>query len=732
MLAAVKMDASEIKAAYSEALSLLGSGKNTEALLLLGRILEANPNIPEPLWHVARIWAENDKFDRAISFAARAALLKPSEPVVWTTWADIVALSGDTHAEQMFLAELRASKLPPEIRIRLQDRFGSQRRDTQPDMTGLSKPTLSLIRRLLDDGALTKANDLLNSLLSKSPRHALLHNLKASIQSRIGKHTAALHYLRLAQKLDPYYAEAWVNEAQELERHNKLEDAVRSYRKAIERAPSNEKALMGYVTLCNQSGYAERCRSFGERLVSCYPESIHAHIVFGNTLTLLRDYASAEIVLGKAVELSNERSAEALMLLAQAVSNLGRDDAALSLIDKSIALKPNYVMALNRKALILQTLGRFEDAAPLFRKALSLAPMDGELWRSYVTGFKVELDDPVIAQMEDRVVDPALDDRSRAGFFFALGKVLEDVRQNDKAFSYFRRANDLVRALYPFDINQRKQEVHRVQEAFRGFAWSEMDVSTSCKNPVIFVTGMPRSGTTLVEQIIASHSRVTGAGELALLQTACQKLIMGTVDGPNHAWRLQDFPISELSSVGRNFLQEISVRFPHADIISDKSISTYMYVGLVKLILPEARIIVVRRDPRDTLLSIYKNRFPEGTHRYAYDLRDLAEYYATFVDMAKFWRQETPDWFTEIQYEKLVESPEDQSRRLISACGLEWEDDCLNFHQNKRKIDTLSVYQARQPISGGSVKAWQRYEKELSPMIDILVERGLLSDETGQ
>lgn len=722
------MTAVEIKVLYSEALSFLGTGKPAEALPLLGRIIEANPNIPEPLWQVARIWADVDKFDRAIEFAAKAARLKPAEPVVWATWADIVALSGDSSAERVFLQELRNSQLSPKIKIRLQDRFGSQRRDTQLDMTVLSKQVLDQIGRLLNEGEFAKANELLAKLLVKYPRHALLHNMNASIQARIGKDAQALQSLRTAQKLDPYYAEAWVNEAQEWQYQNKTENAIRAYRAAIERAPGNEKALIGYVTLSNQSDRAERCRPFGERLIAVYPKSIQAHIAFGNTLTILREYAGAETVLAKAVTLSKGRSAEALMLLAQAVSHLGRDEEALVLIDRSLVLRPDYVMALNCKASILQTLGKFDEADPLFRRALELAPTDGELWRGFVTGFKVKVDDPIIEQMEKRVVDPALDDRSRAGFSFALGKVLEDTHQNERAFTYIRQGNDLVRGLYPYDINQRKNEVASVQSAMRGFRWTHADVSASTQTPVIFVTGMPRSGTTLVEQIIASHSRVTGAGELSLLQTACQRLFAGKGSALGGTRRLEDIPQTEISRVGQEFLQELSARYPDADIISDKSISTYMYVGLVKLVLPQARIIVVRRDPRDTLLSIYKNRFPEGTHLYAYDLRDLANYYATFVEMVEFWRSETPDWFTEVQYEELVANPEEQSRRLISACDLEWEDACLNFHQNKRKVDTLSVYQVRQPISGGSVKAWQRYEKELAPMIEILAERGLLPD----
>jgi hypothetical protein len=274
----------------------------------------------------------------------------------------------------------------------------------------------------------------------------------------------------------------------------------------------------------------------------------------------------------------------------------------------------------------------------------------------------------------------------------------------------------------------RRDEVAGVQAAMRGFDWAGTRIAGAHPGAPIFVTGMPRSGTTLVEQIIASHSRVTGAGEVALLQAACQKLIFARPDRYEERRPLSTIPADEIAALGHDFLRTMAERFPGADIITDKSITTYMYIGLVKLALPNARIVVVRRDPRDTLLSIYKNRFPEGTHLYAYDLRDLADYYATFVEMVEFWRSEFPEGFTEITYETLVANPEEESRRLIAACGLEWEDACLNFHENRRKVDTLSVYQVRQPISGGSVKAWQRYEAELAPMIDILRARGLLTD----
>ena len=719
---------SDIKALYARGLDLLKAGKPDQALPLFGQIIDANPRLPEPLWQAARIFCDFDNFDRAMAHAEAAALLKPAEPTVWMTWADIVGLDGRKDSERVFLAALKSSGLTPALKLRLQDRFGARRMASKADAPGVPGAVIERVIRMLDAGDFKAAQAALAPMLKAHPTSALLTNMMGSVLGGLGQSGPALAAFQAASKLDPLYAEAFANAARELARMSRDDDALTAYRHAIARAPGMERSLYEYVVLLNKMVQPGRALPYAERLVAQHPKSVQGHIALGNTLTLMRDYVQAESALSKAVTLSRGTSAEALMLLAQAVSHLGRDDQALDFVDRALALKPDYMMAMNRKAMILQTLGRFDEADPLFRRALELAPMDGELWRGFVTGFKVKPDDPIIAQMEHRIQDQGLTDRARMGFDFALGKALEDVKRHDDAFTHIRRANDTVRKLYPYDMALRYAEVAAVQSSLRGFDWSGTAVPGASDAPVVFVTGMPRSGTTLVEQIIASHSRVTGAGELALFQTACQKLLMGAGSNPAILRALADVPMGDMAQAGHEFIRTLTDRFPGADVITDKSISTYMYIGLVRLILPQSRIIVVRRDPRDTLLSIYKNRFPEGTHLYAYDLRDLAHYYATFVEMVEFWRAEAPDAFTEVQYETLVANPETESRRLIAAAGLAWEDACLNFHQNTRKVDTLSVYQVRQPISGGSVKAWQRYEAELAPMIDVLRERGLLPD----
>ncbi|WP_158241765.1 tetratricopeptide repeat-containing sulfotransferase family protein [Tabrizicola sp. TH137] len=722
------LSAAEIKSLYADGMAKLAAGQPDAALPLFGRIIDANPGLAEPLWQAARIFGDFDMFDRALDHAAAAARLKPAEPVVWATWADLVALSGQVAAEKVFLEAVKTSQLPPALRIRLQDRFGAQRRASRPDTTGLPAPVLAQASRQIAEGAFGPAQKAVAALLAKHPKHAVLHNMMGSLLSGMGQGGPAIAALRMAQKIDPFYAEAWLNEANEWRRQEKVEEAQRAYRAAIARAPDLEQALVRYAALLNQQMLALRALPFAERAVAAHPKSVPALVALGNTLTLLREHDRAVTVLERAAALSNRQSTEALVLLAQVYTHVNRDAEAAVLIDRVLELRPDHVIALTRKASLLQTAGDFAAADEAFRRALALAPTDGDLFRSFILGYKVRPGDPIVGQMQAAMALPDLPDRSRLSFAFALGKALEDQKDHVAAFPYIRQGNDLVRKLFPFDMASRRAEVAAVQEAMRGFDWAGTRIDGASTGAPIFVTGMPRSGTTLVEQIIASHSRVTGAGEVALLQSACQKLIFARPDRYDEMRRLRDIPAPEIAALGHDFLRVMADRFPGADIITDKSITTYMYIGLVKLALPEARIMVVRRDPRDTLLSIYKNRFPEGTHLYAYDLRDLAEHYATFVEMVEFWRTETPDWFTEITYETLVADPETESRRLIAACGLDWQDACLNFHENKRKVDTLSVYQVRQPISGGSVKAWQRYEAELAPMIDVLRARGLLPD----
>jgi tetratricopeptide (TPR) repeat protein len=716
----------DFRTLYESGLSLLQAGQRDEALRHFATAIEARPDLAEAWWQAVLIFIDAHQFPKALHHAARAVELRPEEPTVWATWADAVALSGDMAAERVFLDKLRKARITPAIRLRLQDRFGADRKGGKGATGRAPRARLDAIARLIAATRFDRAEAEATLLLRDAPDSAVAHNMLGVAIAAQGRGEAALAQFRAAIRIDPFFADPFFNMGRELASLNRRAEAERMLRAAIARAPAFAPALMLFADLLMQDLRSRDALPFLRRVVAMPAAPAQARLKLGGALNEAKDYAEAVEVLRRVLQTDGE-TIYGLTTLAEAQMALGRADDALATVNRALALAPDHVVATGRKAMILQTLGRFDEARPLFLKAMDADPSNGTYFRSYITSTKSAPGDPVVERMIGLIEQPGINPRSEMNFGFAIAKGLEDQKDHIRAFTYLRRANDIVSRLSPYDHAARLAEVARLQDAFRGHDWAGHRVADTSDAAPIFVTGMPRSGTTLIEQIISSHSRVTGGDEMDFLP----KLATGCLfNDPLSATARQiaAIPDAEIAALGHAYQAQVAARFPGADVVSDKSITSYMYLGLVKLALPNARFIIVRRDPRDNLLSIYKNRFPEGAHLYAYDLRALAHHYATFVDMIEFWRAEMPDWFTEVQYETLVANPEDESRRLIAACGLDWQEACLNFHTNERQVSTLSVYQVRQPISGGSVKAWQRYEKELAPMIEVLAERGLLPD----
>lgn len=711
---------------YETGLSLLQAGQRDEALRHFAAAIQTRPDLAEAWWQAALIFIDAHQFPKALHHAAQAVELRPEEPTVWATWADAVALSGDGAAERAFLDKLRKARLAPAIRLRLQDRFGAQRKGGIGAVGRAPRPRLDAIARLIAAARFDQAEAEATRLLRDAPDSAVACNMLGVAIAAQGRGEAALAQFRAAIRIDPFFADPFFNMGRELASLNRRAEAERMLRAAIARAPAFAPAMMLFADLLMQDLRSRDALPFLRRIAAMPAAPAQARLKLGGALNDAKEYAEAVEVLRRVLQTDGE-TIYGLTTLAEAQMTLGRADDALATVDRALALAPDHVVATGRKAMILQTLGRFDAARPLFHKVMEADPKNGAYFRSYMNSTRSAPGDPLVDRMIGLIEQPGLAPRSEMNFGFAIAKGLEDQKDHARAFTYLRRANDIVCRLTPYDHAARLAEVARLQDAFRGHDWAGHRVADTADAAPIFITGMPRSGTTLIEQIVASHSRVTGGDELDVLPhlaTACLfNDPLSAVARPIGA-----IPDAEIAALGHAYLAQVAARFPGADVVTDKSITSYMYLGLVRLALPSARFIILRRDPRDMLLSIYRNRFPEGVHLYAYDLRALAHHYATFVEMIDFWRAEMPGSFTEVQYETLVANPEVESRRLIAACGLDWQDACLTPHANERAVRTLSVYQVRQPISGGSVKAWQRYETELAPMIEVLAERGLLPD----
>lgn len=461
-----------------------------------------------------------------------------------------------------------------------------------------------------------------------------------------------------------------------------------------------------------RDGHISDAASLLDGLALQAPSLPEVHFQRARLATLLGEADKRQIAIDTALKLRPQEPA----IVAEAIEAhtvLGNHDTVLELHDQQIARDPKAVKPQADKALYLQQAGQFEASEKLFRKLLKKNPNDAELYRMFAATHRFKPNDPLIGAMRRLAKHPKLSPKGVMQINYALAKAMEDTRQTDKVFPHLRKANNSQAALWPEDVNERKEEWQAVVAAQDGLAPIETKEATSPN--LIFVTGLPRSGTTLAEQIIGSHSQVQAGGEIATaLRTAYTAFGSGT-----DMQKLGVLPQDQLRDFAKK-LEMQNKRYANAakPCLTDKSIMAFLIYGLLHAALPNARFVVVHRDPRDIAVSIYKNYFTGGTHRYANDLISIADTIKSFRAIIAQWRQTLPDRFTEVRYEDLVAEPISGSKALIAAAGLPWEDQCLRFHENTGTVKTLSLHQVRQPVYQSSAAAWRRYETDLQPFFD--------------
>ena len=316
--------------------------------------------------------------------------------------------------------------------------------------------------------------------------------------------------------------------------------------------------------------------------------------------------------------------------------------------------------------------------------------------------------------MEDLYGRPGLGDDHKMHLAFGLGKAYEDLEQYGKAFEFFLEGNRLKRKTFSYDVSREEGKLCRLREAFRATFVRGLGAAGNRSKVPIFVLGMPRSGTSLVKQILSSHADVFGAGELTLVEDTCA----GHEGAGDKPWpeRVCDFKDEDFHRCGSEYLSALRKQSPPARHIIDMMPGNFERTGFIRLMLPSARIIHVRRHPLDTCFSIFANYFA-AHHPYAYDLRELGTYYRSYYEASMaHWRRVLPNAMFELSYEDLVASPEAEIRRLLDHCGLPFDAACLDFHKTKRAVQTNSAIQVRQPIYDSSVGRWRHFEEELEPL----------------
>jgi Tfp pilus assembly protein PilF len=413
--------------------------------------------------------------------------------------------------------------------------------------------------------------------------------------------------------------------------------------------------------------------------------------------------------------------ADAYSNLGEMLSRKGQAEAAVENFEKAIQLDPNYAAAYANLGNVQLYQGEIEKAVLSYDKAIDLKP---DLALAYVNRGhalgKYSADDTKIAIMESFVESKAISEADRKLFSFALAKAHEDLGQTDRSFSFLEKGNQIQKQELSYNIESDRRLISSLKELFgpnRQVTGYQGEISSS-KKP-IFIVGMLRSGTSLVEQILASHSEVFGAGELESMTDFASPLLEKSIGQSNSSAK---FALSknEIKVIREKYLDALAELGVSESAVTDKMPYNFLWLGFILSAFPEAKIIHVNRDARATCWSIFKHYIANRRVGYAHDQEDLSEYYKLYKDLMVFWSELFPGKIYELDYEKLTENQEEETKKLLAACGLDWQDQCLDFHTTSRSVRTLSMMQVRKKMYKGSSDDWRKYEDRLRPLLQGL------------
>lgn len=420
---------------------------------------------------------------------------------------------------------------------------------------------------------------------------------------------------------------------------------------------------------------------------------------------------------GEALELLDElfeaepESLRNVNLKAATLSRLGDFDDAIHLYEQVLEQAPNQSRVWLSYGHILKTVGRQAEGVEAYRKALALKPTAGEAWWSLANLKTVRFTDDDIAAMQKTLTEPELKDDDRFHLDFALGKALHDAGRSDEAFAHYSAANALRRTYHKF---RRGDVTHLVDRSIELFTADVLARPGGCDAPdPIFIVGMPRAGSTLVEQILSSHSKIEGTSELPDMPAVARQ-------GRRYPVEVVTLSTDERRACGETYMKRTSVqRRTDRPYFIDKLPNNWMFVPFIHFILPNAKIIDARRHPLGCCFSNFRQHFARGQD-FTYDLEDLGHYYSDYVRLMAHMDWVLPGRVHRVIYERMVDNTESEVHALLDYCGLEFEPACLDFHKTERAVRTASSEQVRQPIYRDATDEWRRYDAHLGPLKEAL------------
>jgi tetratricopeptide (TPR) repeat protein len=579
-------------------------------------------------------------------------------------------------------------------------------------MPEFAEAGVDLARAYQRAGRAADARVVVRQVLERSPHHQRAWLAYGDALVDLEQFTDAQVAFERARLTDPYRARTEAATAALIAGERRKSEEI--FREILAHDPAHVAAVVGLAALslaADVSQDAERLLRHAQR------QCAHSPLIWRGLSQALLAQGRLEEALAAAQHAARiePRNPQTWVTIAGVSTRLMRQEEALAAYQQAAQLKPPDLRLRLSIGHVQKTLGHRADSEASYKAALELEPGNGEAYWSLADLKNYQFSDAEVTAMEGFATRAGDAPANAAQLHFALGKAREQRREYRAAFEHYARGNQLRRRDRPFDIAHFERRSARIRAFFDAAFFGAHVGSGDPSRAPIFIVGLPRSGSTLLEQILASHSQVEGTMELPNIVALANELDDLAPDRAGYPETLRRVPDAQLRSLGARYLTQTEPLRRGRARFTDKLPNNFSHVGLIHAILPNATIIDARRHPMDACFSTYKQHFAHGQD-FSYDLADLGRYYRAYLSLMDHWDEVLPGKVLHVQYEELVRDPDGQIRRLLAHCGLPFESACLAFHETRRAVRTASAEQVRQPLYSSGVGYWRNFATELEPL----------------
>ena len=557
--------------------------------------------------------------------------------------------------------------------------------NNQNSQVSISREQIESIMSLYTSGKIEEAIQKIKSLNEEYPNVPILFNMLGACYRSIGENEGALKMFETATKIKLDYSEAHFNAGVIKQELRRFEAAIESYK----------------------------------TVVSIKPEYYDAHNNLGIIYLETKDFDNAITHFNLAINFKKD-FAEAYNNLGSVFQEQGQIKKALKSYQKATTLNSSYAQAHNNLGILLQMIGKNDKASLSYENAINSKANYASAHLNLSLIKKFSENDSQIIQMQNLVSSDHISKSEKSILCFALAKAYDDLNKENKFFEYLNEGNQLRKDELGFSYEKSEMNYNPfVKSLFQDPLSMGETISNdpSDKQP-IFILGMPRSGTSLVEQIISNHSNVYGGGELNYLSEILIPILQASLNKENNILNEDKFLF-----ISQEYIKKINLLNVNEKIITDKWPLNFRHIGFILSAMPGAKIVHLKRDPRAVCWSIYKHYFSDRANGWAYDLDDIIKFYNAYIELMSFWHNLFPNKIYDICYEDLTSNQEEETRKLLDYCDLEWDENCINFHKNQRAVETASAIQVRKKMYQGSSDQWKNYKDYLEPLIKHFGEK---------